>query len=373
MELDAKKKSLGFGLRGCQLYFVAVLIGLLSYALIIPPAAFAYDFSFINAFVTTTLSTICIWMLQQRMRAARTVAIASLVFIIVVSTVDMFLLGAFNVVTDRLGAPLAAGLLIAQYSLAAACIVYLAVSPNINSILTVPLDIAPIAKSGHSYDIPLKKRIRTWVFWRDLIIYFIIFSFAGHWAEMSFCYGIHLGIFMGDVDFSEVMLWHQWLFPYFAEGVAIVLIVVVLTPIKEWLLRKFGWKGPGNPYTAKILIPAILVSFIVTAAICTTIDFTCGMICNQNYEVWDYRALPFNFMGQICLQNSTVYSIAASILLWIVYPLMDTALRRIPKFASDGLFFALLGIYAFSALLHFMYMDSTGLVVGDFEMKPENS
>ena len=24
--------------------------------------------------------------------------------------------------------------------------------------------------------------------------------------------------FMGDVDFSEVMLWKQWLFPYFAEG-----------------------------------------------------------------------------------------------------------------------------------------------------------
>ena len=177
--------------------------------------------------------------------------------------------------------------------------------------------------SGHGFDVPLKQRVRTWVFWRDLAIYFIVFSFMGHWAEMLFCYNIHLGVVMGDVDFSEKMLWHQWLFPYCAEGVAVV---------------------------------------------CTTIDFACGMICNQNYEVWDYRALPFNFMGQVCLQNSTVYTVAATLILWVFYPLMDSGLRRMPRAASDGLFFALLGMYAFSALLHFMYVGSAGLVVGAFEM-----
>jgi uncharacterized membrane protein len=203
--------------------------------------------------------------------------------------------------------------------------------------------------------------VRTWVFWRDLGILFILFSFMGHWAEMLFCFNIHLGVFMGDVDFSEVMLWHQWLFPYFAEGVAVVLIAVLLTPVKEWLLKKFGGR----------ILPAVLVSIVVTAVVCTTIDFTCGMICNQNYEVWDYRELPFNFMGQVCLQNSTVYTVAASLILWIFYPLMDRGLRRMPRAASDALFFALLGIYAFSALLHFMYVSDAGLIVGDFVMKPE--
>ena len=219
----------------------------------------------------------------------------------------------------------------------------------------------PIATSGHSFDAPLKQRVRTWVFWRDLMMYFIVFSFMGHWAEMLFCYNIHLGVFMGDVDFSEVMLWHQWLFPYCAEGVAVVLIAVVLTPVKEWLLKRFDGR----------VLPAVLVSVFVTAAVCTTIDFTCGMICNQNYEVWDYRALPFNFMGQVCLQNSSVYTVAALLILWVFYPMMDRALRRMPRAMSDGLFFALLGIYAFSALLHFMYVGDAGLIVGDFVMKPE--
>ena len=95
------------------------------------------------------------------------------------------------------------------------------------------------------------------------------------------------------------------------------------------------------------------------------------MICNQNYEVWDYRAIPFNFMGQVCLQNSTVYTVAALLILWIFYPLMDRGLRRMPRAVADGLFFAFCGIYAFSALLHFMYVGDVGLIVGDFVMKPE--
>ena len=228
-------------------------------------------------------------------------------------------------------------------------------------VLDRSLDHTPTARVGHSFDEPLRQRVRTWPFWRDLGIYFIVFSFAGHWAEMLFCYNIHLGVFMGDVDFSEVMLWHQWLFPYFAEGVAVALIVVLLTPVKEWLLKKFGGR----------ILPAVLVSIVVTAAVCTTVDFTCGMICNQNYEVWDYRAIPFNFMGQVCLQNSTVYTVAALLILWVFYPLMDRGLRRMPRSLANGLFFALVGVYAFSALLHFMYVGDAGLVVGDFVMKPE--
>ena len=47
---------------------------------------------------------------------------------------------------------------------------------------------------------------------------------------------------------------------------------------------------------------------------------------------------------------------------------MDRGLRRLPRGFADGLFFALLGIYAFSALLHFMFIGDAGLIVGAFEM-----
>ena len=337
-----------------------MLLGALAYALITNPCDFAYDFSLVHGFGTAALSGLCIWLLQIRAREGRIFAIASAAICIALSSADMFLCGEFDTVAGRLGIPATAAFLAVKYLLGVAVIAYLALSPTARDVLSVPLDRAPTATSGHSYDEPLKLRVRTWPFWRDLIIYFIAFSFAGHWAEMLFCYCIHLGIVMGDVDFSEVMLWHQWLFPYFAEGVAIVLIVVLLTPIKEWLLKRFGGRK----------LPAVLASAVVTAAACTSIDFSCGMICNQNYEVWDYRALPFNFMGQICLQNSTIYSLAAMLLLWVFYPLMDKGMRKMPRAYADGLFFALLGLYVFSALLHFMYVGDAGLVVGDFVMKP---
>ena len=77
--------------------------------------------------------------------------------------------------------PLAAAIVLSvQYAIAAALLVYLAVSPRVRSELSVPLDYRPLATKGHSFDAPLKERVRTWVFWRDLMIYFIVFSFMGH-------------------------------------------------------------------------------------------------------------------------------------------------------------------------------------------------
>ena len=360
-QAHARAHSLSIGMRLCQFYFVALLAGSLAYALITDPGNFAYDFSLVHGFATTALSIICLWMIRKRARAARTFVIATAAVCAALSILDMFLFGAFDVVAARLGAPAVFAVLGVQYAGAAAVIAYMAFSPHARETLTAPLDMRSGALSGHSYDTPLRQRVRTWEFWRDLGIYFIAFSFIGHWSEMLFCYNIYLGVFMGDVDFSEVMLWHQWLFPYFAEGVAIVLIALVLTPVKQALLRLFGGR----------VLPAFLVSILVTAAVCTSVDFTCGMICNQNYEVWDYRAIPFNFMGQVCLQNSCVYTVAATLILWVFYPLMDRGLRCMPRSAADMLFFVLLGIYAFSALLHFMYVGDAGLIVGDFVMKPE--
>ena len=348
------------GVRACQLYFVAVLFGALAYALVTNPADFAYDFSLLHGFATAALTALSIWLIQIRARAGRVFAIVSAALCVLLSAADMFLFGAFDVVAGRLGATATTVLLVAEYALGIAVIAYLALSGSAREALCAPLDRRPTAEEGHSYDEPLKKRVRTWPFWRDLGIYFTAFSFMGHWAEMLFCYCIYLGIFMGIYDFSEVMLWHQWLFPYFAEGVAIILIVVLLTPVKQWLLKRFNGR----------ILPAVLVSIAITAVVCTTIDFSCGMICNLDYQVWDYRMMPFNFMGQICLQNSTIYTVAALLLLWVFYPLMDKALRRMPRFVANGIFFALVAVYLFSALLHFAYVGDAGLVVGDFVMKP---
>jgi len=150
-------------------------------------------------------------------------------------------------------------------------------------------------------------------------------------------------VFMGDYDPTNAMLWSQWLFPFTAEGAAAVAIVLILHPASRWLLKKTGNR----------VWLAVFLSFLLNALVCTSIDFTTGMVANQDYSLWDYRALPFNFMGQVCLQNSMTYSIAATLIVWVFYPLMDTALRRMPRGVANAIAFGLLGMYLFLALLYF--------------------
>ena len=44
------------------------------------------------------------------------------------------------------------------------------------------------------------------------------------------------------------------------------------------------------------------VKGLIGAGIITMVELLAGLIFNRNYRVWDYRHLPFNFHGQICLR-----------------------------------------------------------------------
>lgn len=33
----------------------------------------------------------------------------------------------------------------------------------------------------------------------------------------------------------------------------------------------------------------------------TAVELAAGLIANSDYSVWDYRGMPLNFMGQVCL------------------------------------------------------------------------
>ena len=37
------------------------------------------------------------------------------------------------------------------------------------------------------------------------------------------------------------------------------------------------------------------------AGIITMVELAAGLIFNRQFQVWDYRHAPFNFLGQICL------------------------------------------------------------------------
>lgn len=331
-------------LKLCEAYFVLYLLFAFGYAALCPPAQFAYDLSLARAVLIAAFSSRAWWLLHIRRVAARPWSIMTLLLCVSLSALDLFGLGAMGNAANIVGLPVAVVVTVVEY-LGAGYVAYqLFRNEGLAQLLCERRDATPAHEGGHSWDQPLGVRVRTWEFWRDLLSYFVVFSFLGHWAEMLFCRLIVAGVFMGDYDPTNAMLWDQWLFPFTAEGSALAAIVVCLHPIALKLQQRFGTRS----------LRALALSFLANGAVCTGIDFATGMVANQSFELWDYRRMPFNFMGQVCLQNSLVYTVAATVVVLLAYPAMDSFIRRLPRNTANGIFCALAGSYVFLALLHFV-------------------
>ena len=46
---------------------------------------------------------------------------------------------------------------------------------------------------------------------------------------------------------------------------------------------------------------------VAGAGIITMVELLAGLIANRDYSVWDYRKVPVNFHGQICLPFSLLW------------------------------------------------------------------
>ena len=350
--MPSEEKKFGPVIRVIETYFVLVMCCVLGYGVVSKPADFTYDISMLRVIVVMATAARSIWLIEKRADTTRRFVVISMLVVIVLSVLDVIFGGEFEKISAVLSLPvvIAGGVLYFGGSLF--IVAYFAFSPHAAELFCVPAEGAgrPTADASEEiYEKPL-----TWPWFRNLGIYYCVFSIFGHWAEIGFCWLIVLGVVMGDYDFSHAQLWDWWLCPYPAEGIAVVLIAVLLAPFKEWLLKKF--KGS--------ILPALVVSFLVNMLVCATIDFTTGITANADYSLWDYRDLPFNFMGQIVLQNTLAYSIAATFIVWVLYPLMAKALHRMPPRIANGMFIGLVAFYLFLELLYYVNITPAGIVFG---------
>lgn len=56
----------------------------------------------------------------------------------------------------------------------------------------------------------------------------------------------------------------------------------------------------GGLERAKPRLPVVFRG-IFGAGVITTVELLTGLLVNRQYRVWDYRELPMNFHGQVCL------------------------------------------------------------------------
>ena len=339
------------GLRICQGYFGAMMAIALIFGALCPPAAFEYDISMLKVLVLMAGGTVTLWLISRRSTYARPVGIAVSLTLVALTLADAVFCGALDVASDHIGQPAAIVIGVLECLGGLFTAGWLALSARAKEILSVEGDLEP-GPGGHSWDTPLRERVKEQTFWRDLVILFVVFSLLGHWLEILFCRLIEAGVFMGEMDYTNAMLWNQWLFPFTAEGAAAIAIVFLLHPAARKITEKVGGR----------LWLAVPLSFLLNMLVCSSIDFSTGMIANQDYSLWDYRQMPFNFLGQVCLQNSLVYTIAATLIVWVFYPLLDSWLRRTSQGIVNAIGFGLFGMYLFLAALHFVDLSMFGIL-----------
>jgi len=349
-----QKEKLKFGpiIRIIEAYFILVMIAVLGYAIVSKPADFTYDISMLRVLAVMACAARSVWLIEKRADSTRLFVIVSMCVVIVLSVLDVLFGGEFEKIAKVVSLPLVITGGVLYFGGSLFIVFYFAFSPRVREIFVVPHGDQTRPTSDDTEEIYEKPF--TWPWFRNLGIYYCVFSIFGHWAEIGFCWLIVLGVVMGDYDFTHAQLWDWWLCPYPAEGIAVVLIAVLLAPFKDWLLKKF--KGA--------ILPALIISFLVNMLVCASIDFTTGITANANFELWDYRDLPFNFMGQIVLQNTLVYSIAATFIVWVLYPLMAKALHRMPRRLANTLFVGLVAFYLFLELLYYVNIGPNGIVFG---------
>lgn len=85
------------------------------------------------------------------------------------------------------------------------------------------------------------------------------------------------------------------------------------------LLGKLGKQKPRLPLPVRGCMGALVI---------TSAELLAGLLVNRGYTVWDYRQVPLNFFGQICLPFSLMW-IPVSLAAMHIYDRLDKKLNHI--------------------------------------------
>ncbi len=112
----------------------------------------------------------------------------------------------------------------------------------------------------------------------------------------------------GSCYFILEMLWRGWSHGsmFFAGGGSFL------------LLGQLEKTRPRLPFVLRGLVGAGIVTMVELAA---------GLLVNRRHSVWDYRNMPGNFHGQICLPFSLLW-IPVSLFGMMLYGKADAAVRK---------------------------------------------
>lgn len=75
---------------------------------------------------------------------------------------------------------------------------------------------------------------------------------------------------------------------------------------------------PGKKLPARVTEAALII---------TLLELGCGLLVNRSYRVWDYRNMPLNVFGQICLPFTLLW-IPVSFVAMLLYDWTNRGISR---------------------------------------------
>lgn len=294
--------KLGF-MRFVQILFLIHIVETLATLIFTSRDTVVYDSVNLTDWIMMVLEGIAFYFFMARMKLGRPLVMGMAALGIAINVISSIVTGSFSILGTVFGNIYYLFLLL-----------YFAFSSRVKA--TLVNDLSSTSGINKEDDFVIVRS--GWPFYRNLGMYFVVFSVLGHWMEALLCQFIRLGIVQGEYDPSNTMLWRDWLYPYPMEGAAVVLIALLLYPLYLWLKKK-----------CKSQLVAHAISFVANAFTCTVIEFVGGLLFNAQHQNWDYSNMPFNFMGQVCLQNALAFGVAASLIAWYAYPAIERAIARV--------------------------------------------
>lgn len=166
----------------------------------------------------------------------------------------------------------------------------------------------------------------TWrqpAFWRNIFLYYWFFSLFGHLLEIAWAWITNNHNNPGLIPTITPIAP-----PY---GLGIVALILVVWPIYK-RFRKMN----------------ILIVFLLSTIVITAVEYLCAAVTVAvlgNNPFWDYSFEHFNFQGHICLQNSILLGLSATLFLRFVFPHLENLIQKLSKTFLDDLFILLFVTY----------------------------
>ncbi|ADY13290.1 putative ABC transporter permease [Sphaerochaeta globosa] len=173
-----------------------------------------------------------------------------------------------------------------------------------------------------------------------LISYFFCYAIVGYLVEVAYCSLI-------EKRFVNRGFLHGPYLPIYGFGAISILLL-----FQNWA---------AHP----------LLVFLLTFVLASILEYLTSFLLERlfNAKLWDYSTYPYNLHGRVCLLNSTLFGLLGLLVIYVLHPLLTTALQRLDIQLLDSFSSAIILVISIDTTSSVVRMAAFQTQLGEFKKK----